>query len=171
LQVFNIIAQKARDDSKELLNASKELMRLSELDSSTLTKLAKASKKDTFALTKLAKASNRDSSALKIIAIMTTLFLPGTFVSVRTVTIAIGNLNELSMSADIVYDASLGLARGICNPRSKPALLDILGHHWTFHFGCCSYHLLVSEFSSHVKTLLFLPELQNPKAVLEGACA
>jgi Mg2+ and Co2+ transporter CorA len=59
-QLFNLISQRDNDLNIGIARASKEL----------------------------AAASKRDSSAMKIIALMTTLFLPGTF-------IAVGNLGAI----------------------------------------------------------------------------
>jgi hypothetical protein len=49
-------------------------------------RLAEAARRDNIIMTRIAKSSKDDSTAMKTIAILTTVFLPGTFVSVSSFT-------------------------------------------------------------------------------------
>jgi hypothetical protein len=76
--LFNLIAQQDNATNIEIARDSRKLAAASKRDSELNIEIARDSKE-------LAAASKRDSAAMKIIAVLTTVFLPGTFISVSLV--------------------------------------------------------------------------------------
>jgi hypothetical protein len=91
----------------------------------------------------LAVESKRDSSSMKTLAVVTMVFWPGTFVTVRLKSPTSHSTFELTVSSFLVFlrNANIHLARRHRPKCCEPSLLDLLGGHCTLNY--CDLHDVV----------------------------